>query len=159
MSAATKKVQPVILEGFSKNVLGEFFPKGATPVVSTKKASRPRVAAPKPKAKAEAKVVVVTSPETPKVKRHQKKTLSRTNVSRRARRIRRAFLATQFEVEFLRDNPKEMTPEELARAEKRLATITAAFNDLPKLAQPLEVAKRVAQAELDGADDDDSDDA
>lgn len=96
--------------------------------------------------------------ETPTTRKAQKLTLSRTKVSRTARYIRREFFARQMELEFCLDNPSETTPEETQRAQRRFDTIKARFEALPRLAARLEVSAKLAQAELDGADDDDGDD-
>lgn len=95
-----------------------------------------------------------TAKTAPKSRKHQKKTLGRTTISRRARRIRRDLLVRSAEVEFLKATPAACKPGELEAAERRLTRAVEAFNALPALAQELEVSKARAQAELNDEDED-----
>lgn len=99
-----------------------------------------------------------TKPAAKKSRKHQKKTLGRTAISRRARRIRRDLLVRGAEVEFLKATPDACKPGELEAAERRLANAMEAFNSLPALAQELEVPKARAMAELKGDDEDEGED-
>lgn len=89
---------------------------------------------------------------TRKPRKKQKMTLSRTKVSRRARRIRRDYFNRAMELEVAR---REGTPDDVARAERRYANAEAAFKTLPMLARKLEVSPATAAAELDGDDEGD----
>lgn len=93
-----------------------------------------------------------------KSRRHQKKTLGRTSISRRARRIRRDFLVRQMELEFAKLNPSEFTEAQLAQLERRYKNVEAQFLALPKLAQALEVPKAAAERALRGEDEDEGED-